>query len=310
MADISVAYSRISQNLPAIHAFVLVARYGNFTAAASALGMSQSAVSQRVRALELELGEKLFNREHRGVSLTHEGLRLHSHVQPAMLEIEKAVTTLFERKSVPRVRISADFTFSSFWLLPRLGDLRTGIGDDIEVQMLASQELIEVNSEECDISIHIRPFDGILERDVMLLQERVVDVCSPEFLEENGPIKNANQLLDQPLLSVSMQPDSEWQTWEGWFQALEIRDERSQPYMSFNNCDMVIQAAIDGQGIALGWLGLVDKAIEDGLLVQVTPDVVASEAGYVMSRDYTSPSRGPELIFDWIAENIGKPKSN
>lgn len=307
MADISWSYSKISQHLAGIHAFVIVARFGNFTAGAQALGMTQSAISQRIRTLELELGVKLFNREHRGVSLTNEGLRLISVVQPAISDIEKAMTVLLERKSKPRVRISADFAFSTFWLLPRLGYLREALGDEIEVQMLASQEPLGLGGDDCDISIHVGPFETMRDRDVLLFQESVFAVCSSEFLEKNGPFDHSKQLLDQPLLSLSRPPSAEWQTWQGWFQSLDITGERTHNYMSFNNYDMIVQSAVDGQGVALGWLGLIDDVIKRGSLVRATGDIVASNAGYIMSRDYSAPSRGPELIFDWIAANIDNP---
>ena len=107
------------------------------------------------------------------------------------------------------------------------------------------------------------------------------------------------------LLSLSRPPSAEWQTWQGWFESLGIADDRSRNYISFNNYDMVTQAAVAGDGVALGWLGLVDGLIRQGALVQVTEDVVVSDAGYVMSRDHHSALRGPQKVFDWIATQVG-----
>lgn len=304
MVDISWSYANISQHLAGIHAFVIVTRCGNFTAGAQMLGMSQSAISQRIRTLELELGVKLFNREHRGVSLTNDGLRLVNIVEPAISDIEKALTGLLEGKSKPRVRISVDFAFSTFWLLPRLGFLRAALGDQIEVQVLASQEPLALEGDDCDISIHVSPFEIMRDRDVLLFQESVFPVCSPKYLEQYGPFDRSEQLLDGPLLSLLRPPSAEWQTWEGWFHALGITSGSDHNYISFNNYDMVVQAAVDGQGVALGWSGLVDDAIKRGSLVSATGDIVASNAGYIMSRDYAAASNGPELVFDWIAANI------
>ncbi len=120
MADINLANRKLNQNLSGLFAFRVVARHGNFTGAAEALGLTQSAVSQRIKGLEIELGVVLFKREHRGVALTNEGLRLLSVVEPAMKQMQNSVASLMERKLKPRVRISADFAFSTFWLLPRL----------------------------------------------------------------------------------------------------------------------------------------------------------------------------------------------
>ncbi|WP_082008969.1 MULTISPECIES: LysR family transcriptional regulator [unclassified Leisingera] len=301
MSDISGINRKLSYYLVALHTFDLVARHGNFTGAAEALGLTQSAVSQKIKGLETELGIALFRREHRGVSLTNEGVRLLNVVRPAMTQMGNSVSSLMERKSRPRVRISADFAFSSFWLLPRLSHLRAELGDEIEIQILAAQVPPDDYGDDCDIKIHVAPRSSMADGDVMLLQERVTAVSSPAYLENHGPIAASAKLLDCHLLSLSKPASAEWQTWQGWFDRLGIAGERSKNYISFNNYDMVVQSAVAGDGIALGWLGLIDNLLEDGRLVQVTKDVVPSDAGYVMSRDYSSRLRGPNLVFDWIA---------
>ena len=270
------------------------------------LGISQSAISQRIRGLEIELGVVLFTREHRGVALTNEGMRLFGIVSPAMKQLGNSVTSLLERKSKPRVRLSADFAFSTLWLLPRLAHLRSELGEEIELQILASQSPVEVNNDDCDISIHVIPLHKMLDGDVLLLEERVAAVCSPAFLESNGPINSPSQLLDTQLLSLSKPASAEWQTWQGWFDGLGIAGERSRNYISFNNYDMVTQATLAGQGVALGWLGLIDGLLRNGSLVLATDDVVTSRAGYVMSRDYASLSTGPARVFDWIAAHAAE----
>ncbi len=300
MSDINLANRKLSQNLVGLFAFGLVAQHGNFTGAADALGLTQSALSQRVKGLELELGVTLFKREHRGVSLTNEGLRLLNVVGPAMKQIGGSVNALLERKSRPRVRISADFAFSTFWLLPRLSHLRAELGDEIEIQILASQVPPD-DRDDCDITIHVAPLKSMSDGDILLLEEQVAAVCSPGFLAESGDLSSAEQLLDAQLLSLSRPPSAHWQTWQGWFTRLGITGNRSSNYISFNNYDMVTQAAIAGDGVALGWLGLIDGLLQSGSLVQVTDDIVSSDAGYVMSRNNSNSLQGPERVFDWIA---------
>ncbi len=304
MTNISSTYRKLSHNLVGLCAFDLVAQFGNFTGAAEAMGISQSAVSQRIKALELELGVVLFKREHRGVTLSNDGMRLLNVVRPAMKQMGTSMTALLERKSKPRVRLSADFAFSTFWLLPNLPLLRSELGEEIEIQILASQVPADPYTDDCDINIHVGPLNKIVDGEIMLMREKVVAVCSPAFLEEN-PITSANDLLQLQLLSLSKPPSAEWQTWHGWFEALGIEGERSRSYNSFNNYDMVVQAAIAGQGVALGWLGLVDELLKDGSLVQITDDVVTSQSGYIMSMAHPSGVRGPNLIYDWIATHCG-----
>ncbi len=303
MAALNPANRKLLHNLVGLFAFDLVARHGNLTGAAEDLGLSQSALSQRIKKLEIELGVALFKREHRGVSLTSEGVRLFTVVRPAIQQMGGAVGSLLDRKLKPRVRISADFAFSTFWLLPNLSQLRLELGDEIELQMLASTAPPE-SSDDCDINIHVRPFDRMADGDVLLLEENVAAVCSPAFLQAHGPFASPAQLYDAPLLSLSRPPSAEWQTWQGWFESLGVTGTRSRNYSSFNNYNMVIQAALSGHGVALGWLGMIDQLIHDGQLVRATDDVVTSAAGYVMSRADRVISNGPDRVFDWIVDHI------
>ncbi len=304
MNDINRINTNLSRNLVALYAFEMVSQHGNFTSAGEALGLTQSSVSQRIKGLEADLGVVLFKREHRGVSLTNEGLRLLNVVSPAMRQMGYAVDSLIDRRSKPRVRISADFAFSTFWLLPRLGYLREEIGDEIEIQILASTVPPGLDDTDCDIQIHVAPINQIRPDEILLLEEIVAAVCSPQLLDKIGPIRSAADLLNVQLLSLSKPATAAWQTWQGWFDHLGVTGERRRNYISFNNYDMVTQAALSGEGVALGWIGLIDDLLSKGSLVAVTDDLVSSDAGYVMSRSHTSSGRGPKLVFDWIAEQV------
>ncbi len=304
MDDINKVNTSLSRNLVALYAFEMVARHGNFTSAGEALGLTQSSISQRIKGLEVDLGVVLFKREHRGVSLTYEGLRLLNVVRPAMAQMNFAVSSLLERKTKPRVRISADFAFSTFWLLPRLGYLREEIGEEIEIQILASTVPPDLDETDCDIQIHVAPKDQIKPDEILLLEEVVAAVCSPQLLEKIRPIQSSSDLLEIQLLSLSKPATAAWQTWQGWFDSLGIAGERKKNYISFNNYDMVTQAALSGDGVALGWIGLIDDLLDKGSLVTVTDDLVSSDAGYVMSLTHANSGRGPKLVFDWIADQV------
>ena len=165
MVDINISNRKLYQNLSGLFTFQLVAIHGNFTGAAESLGLTQSSVSQRIKGLEDELGVLLFRREHRGVTLTNDGLRLLNAVAPAMRQMHNSVASLLERKLKPRVRISADFAFSTYWLLPRLSQLRSELDDEIEIQILASLVPPQEDSDDCDITIHVRRASKVRNRD-------------------------------------------------------------------------------------------------------------------------------------------------
>ena len=305
MHDISQSNGKFYQNLSGLYVFHLVARHGNFTDAAEAIGQTQSSISQRIKGLEVELGVVLFKREHRGVALTNEGMRLLNVVAPAMTQMQNSVSSLLDRKLKPKVRISADFAFSTFWLLPRLSQLRSELNDEVEIQILASQVPPQDNADDCDINIHVGATEKMKKGDTMLLEERVVAVCSPDFLEKKGPFSSSRELLNTQLISLSRPPSAEWQTWQGWFASLDVVDHRTHNYMSFNNYDMVTQAAVSGEGVALGWLGLIDGLLRQGSLVQATRDVVVSNAGYIMTRDQDGMRQAPQRVYEWIARQVG-----
>ena len=305
MSDISQTNVKFYQYLSGLYVCHLVARHGNFTDAAAAIGQTQSSISQRIKSLETELGVLLFRREHRGVALTNEGMRLLNVVAPAMNQMQNSVASLLERKLKPKVRISADFAFSTFWLLPRLSHLRSELNDEVEIQILASQVPPQDNLDDCDITIHVGGTEKLNRGGTLILEERVAAVCSPDYLAKNGPFSGPEDLLKTQLVSLSRPPTAEWQTWQGWFRSLGIVDHRKHNYLSFNNYDMVTQAAVAGEGVALGWLGLIDGLLNHGTLVQATPDVVVSKAGYIMSQDSDGVRQAPQRVFDWIAKQAG-----
>lgn len=303
MKDISSVYGLLNRHLVSLCAFDLVARHGNFTGAARSLGVTQSAVSQRIKDLETSLGIALFKRDHRGAEITSDGSRLLASVRPALEMMGTAVADLVERRTKPRVRLSVDFAFATFWLLPRLPRLRDEL-KDVDVQILASQTPCESAGDDCDLVIYMTPVDDLGPRDVLLLREKVVAVCSPAFLSGHGPLGSAAALLDLPLLSLSGPPAAPWLNWQGWFAALGVGGERTCNQTSFSNYDLVIQAALDGQGVALGWLGLIDDLLAAGRLETATGDIVTSSVGYAITRRYTVRSDPLEHVFAWIAEQF------
>lgn len=305
MSDIRKTYAVVNRNLVGLSVFTVVAQHGNLTRAADILGISQSAMSQRIKNLEADLGLILFKREQRGVALTGDGLQLFQTMQPLMGQVNEAISSMIERKTKPRVRLSTDFAFSTFWLLPRLPFLRDEMDGEIDIQILTSQTPVSAAKSDCDLIVHMGSIKDMKDSDVLLLRERTIAVCSPSYLEKHGPFSSPDDLLGQQLLSLSRPPTALWHTWQSWFDGLGINGERTRDFTSFDNSHLVVQAAIAGQGVALGWLGLVDDTIKTGHLVQATDDIVSSEHGYVMSRTEGALTGAPKRVFDWIDQSIG-----
>lgn len=270
--------------LPALHALVCfeaAARHLNFTAAAAELGSTQPAVSLRVGQLETELGVPLFVRRHRGVSLTADGARLFEAVRQGLGVIGEVTEEILARQRHPQLTLATDFGFATYWLMPRLNALRLEM-PELEVRIITSQQAIDLRDEVIDIAIVFGEgnWPGCVAE--KLLPERVVPVCSPGFLDSAGWENGNVPWADVPLLHLERPAASRWMDWADWFRHAQLAEHRANHDLTFNNYPLVIQAAMSGQGVALGWLPLVEDLLAGGQLVSLAEEVSATERGYFL----------------------------
>ncbi|WP_445679322.1 LysR substrate-binding domain-containing protein [Radicibacter daui] len=286
-------------DLAALSLFDVVARLGNLTRAASELGLTQPSVSYQIRQLEEGLGCSLFERRHRGVDLTEEGRILRDAVQRALGTVEDALATLRRRRAAPTVGLVTDFAFASYILLPRLGRLKER-HPDIDVRVSASQVEVEPAGRGIDLSVSFGqlPVGG---RGVRLLQERVIALCSPGFLAAHGPLDDPAALARAPL--IHLDGPERWFSWPSWMQAVGWPWRPGVEGLHVNTFTLAIEAAMAGQGVVLGWLGLVDGLMDAGLLVPATGRVAVSEAGYILRLARTAPPAAL-AVADWLKEEL------
>ncbi|MBL4811999.1 MAG: LysR family transcriptional regulator [Rhodobacteraceae bacterium] len=297
MSDSSKTYRKFDQSLSGLYVFEQVAQHKSITKAAAAMGITQSAVSQKIRDLEARFGTTLFTRLHRGVSLTDDGKKLRASTAPAITQLLSAIETFAQRRAKPRVRLAMDFAFASFWFLPRLPHLRATLGDEIDIQVLTSQSPASISKQEHDILIDMRVAKP---GDIRLFGEQIIAVASPAYLRAHGPIAAPEALQNAALLGLTAPQGAHWHNWPSW-----LGTATAPASIDFNSYDLVIQAALAGQGIALGWLGLIDDKMTSGALVQVTNRRVSSDISYVLSRPSPSSHSGLGLVYDWIAQQSG-----
>ncbi|HXV32308.1 MAG TPA: LysR family transcriptional regulator [Sinorhizobium sp.] len=261
--------------------FVEVARRGNLTSAAAALKISQPAISYQIRRIEEQIGVDLLIRVHRGVELTPAGQRLYDIAKRAVDEIDDAVRTFRADQERSTIRLLTDYAFASLWLMPRMHAFRL-LYPDLDIQIVATQRLQGKVLGESDIAVAFGAQRDFGDDAALLLPEAVMPVCTPAFAEENGPFEDASSLAKSTLIhldSASPSPWIEWATYLSHFKT--VRDVQSGHVdLSFNTYSLVVQAAVGGQGIAIGWKGLVDEHISSGLLVSVGPTLDMRERGY------------------------------
>ena len=289
----------IQNHIAELHAFHVAAKHDSFTRAARELAVTQPALSQKIRRLEDVVGARLFLRKYRGIALTEAGQQLQDATRGAFEQLERNFGRMLTRGERKRVRISTDFAFAAHWLMARLPELRQAF-EELDLQVLTSQQAEEPGSGAADLSVTLQdsPEPGRNRR--VLLQERVIAVCSPGFAAQHGPFEHPSQLLRVPLLKLSAPPNAPWHSWQSWFASLGVEDDRlSQTPISLSNYTLVLQAAVEAQGVALGWLGLVDSFLETGQLQAACRATVSSERAYVMTRTKDAPSY-VRSVFDWI----------
>jgi putative choline sulfate-utilization transcription factor len=273
--------------MQALSMFESAARLASFTAAARELGSTQPAVSQRVVQLEENLGAALFERGHRGVTLTEDGVRLFEAVRQSLDTIRVATSDIRARHAAPAQRslkLLTDFGFATYWLMPRLSQFKA-LMPNVDVRITTAQDVIAADHDHADIVIGF----GDAETDwagrgtVKLFPERVTPVCSPAFLARHGKPGHPSDLINLPLLHLEPTNPERWLSWHGWFAAHGLAAPPAHRGITFNSYGFVAHAAIMGQGVALGWAPLVDELVASGQLIELFDTPVTTDAGYLLN---------------------------
>lgn len=273
--------------------FEAAARHLNFTAAAQELGSSQPAVSHRIGLLEDDLGVPLFKREHRGVSLTADGVHLFEAVHESLGGISNAVAKVRSRRTRQVLTVATDFGFATYWLMPRLAALRELL-PNLDVRIVTSQNEFDIRGEPVDIAIAFGAGQWPGCEAELIFPEITIPVCSPAFLANHALCGNSTDLTRLPLLHLESTEPVRWLTWENWFalHRLSMTDESHD--LTLNNYPIVIQAAIAGQGVALGWVPLIDELVRSGQLVTAVSRPIRTERGYFLVQP--DSQRSPESL--------------
>jgi LysR family glycine cleavage system transcriptional activator len=249
--------------LNTLRVFESGARRLSFTRAAEELHVTQAAVSHQIKALEDWLGTPLFLRLNRGLKLTPAAERYLRDVTAALDLISTATSQLMRPDDRRILSVATLDSFASMWLLPRLKDFRLQ-HPDIDLRIWSVDREVDV-FERGDVDLEIRYGDGNWPElsAIKLLDEEIFPVCSPAVAAGPPRLLSPADLKDQTLLHDIMVTD-----WNAWLDAAEVADIDSERGPGFNHSSLVIQAAIDGQGVALGRSVLVADALARGQLVR------------------------------------------
>ena len=258
-----------------IRVFEAAGRTGSFTAAAMETGLTQAAVSQRIRNLEGRLGTQLFDRKPRGVILTVDGEAWLPYVANALDMLQRSTQELFEQP-LNKITILASASIIQLWVAPRLNALVTDTNYQISLHTIN----IESDYISADSEIDVRYGSGSWKntRCEKLYDEKLSPLASPAILQ--------NKQLDwQELPRIAIAgPRLGWQQW-----ASQIAGAKSPvPTLRFDSFAQALAAATSGTGVLLGSLPLCAGSLEAGTLVRLSPLMIESDASYWMTSKYSA----------------------
>ena len=247
-------------SLDLLRGFEAAARLLSFTGAAVELFLTQSAVSRQMQQLEEQLGVKLFERRTRALVLTEAGELYYREVARALNQLREA-TVAVRAQTAPVVRVTTTVTFASLWLVPRLAAFQARHGD-VSVHVVADNTVRELERMSLDVAVRYCP-ESLAGKDaVRLFGERVMPVASPAFLRKH-PVRTLADLMRLPLLELDDPAGTGlWLSWKVWCEAMQLPPPRRSG-LAFSHYDQIVQAAMAGQGVALGRVPLVDEYLAD-----------------------------------------------
>ena len=268
--------------LQALGVFEAAARLGSFTAAGHELGLSQPAVTRQIRALEHRLGTNLFVRTANRSELSEAGRRLRDHVATGFDAIEAGLAELAELADPTGTFVLAAHPgIAQAWVVPRLDQINAVLGDlDLRLWLFDRDAELEDGSFDAAIRVGSGAFPGQDAR--LLFPEVVVPVASPAVAREHGldAASSAADVYRAPFIHMD-DGDRPWMTWTDWLATFDLTLTRSPGRVLFHNYPMVLQRALLGHGIALGWRPLIDAYVDGGALEIVGPEVRSDRAYYV-----------------------------
>jgi LysR family transcriptional regulator, glycine cleavage system transcriptional activator len=286
-------------------AFEAAARHLSFTKAAGELFLTQSAVSRQIQALEESLDGRLFERRTRALLLTEQGQLLYKVVQEVLQTLQAATEKLRGAAAVRTVTVTTTPGFASLWLIPRLNGYLQG-HPGVDVRISATYD--EVNLERDGLDLAIRYVkDALMEGKRPLFEESVIPVCSPPLAADAArPLREPADLRAHVLLHME-DSQASWIEWNLWLHAHGLRDLAPAGVLHFSQYDQLVQAAANGQGVALGRLPLLRRMLRDKQLVTPFKKSVVSSRGYYVLRSARAAGKQDVTEFEaWLIEETKK----
>jgi LysR family glycine cleavage system transcriptional activator len=296
-------------NLPPLaffQGFEAAARTLSFTKAAEELFITQSAVSRQIKALEDHLGIRLFERRPRSLALTENGQALHRISADVLERLQTATDQLRAASRTRQLSITTTTGFASLWLIPRLQRF-TSLHPDVDVRISATTDTLNLERSLVDLAVRYCPPESVPEGAVRLFGEEMIPVCAPALLRDRTrPLKRPQDLAHHVLLHFDY-PGAHrlFMDWGTWLTSLGVGDLKAAGALHFSQYEQMIQAAISGQGVALGRQPLVNDLIKSGMLAAPFKQaMVGSRSYFIIESPLAAGKPHVRQFAAWLIEEV------
>jgi LysR family transcriptional regulator, glycine cleavage system transcriptional activator len=283
--------------------FEAAARAGSCSAAAREFNLTQPSVSRNIATLESLLGTPLFTRSHNGMTLTQEGQHLHAALAEGFQRVESAIREIIAQQTRKQVvELSLSTAFVTHWLIPRLREFHEAFPEvDLRFQLISGtlrgppgnvDLAMRMMSADAEANYHSWPFGP----------EFIIPVCSPAYLRSHGTLERPVVEKGHVLLHLS-DPLLDWEKF--WGGTLASRRTPNMTWIEFSDYAVVLQAAMNGEGIALGWVTAASRALSAGKLVAASARRIRTGRSYHLYTPRSKPVR--EVVFairDWLVREM------
>lgn len=286
--------------LNAIRVFESAGRLGTFAAAADELGVTPSAVSHQVAALEQHLGLKLFTRTGRRIALNGAGEAYLRQVGACFDRLGDATARLRSGGAPTALTVICAPSFASKWLLPRIGDFASG-HPQWQVRIVASTQRSLAGEADAGIFYGAPDDPGLVT--VPIVRERLVVLCNPSLLERGPPLEQPGDITGHVLIEANNR-----RVWRNWLDMHGIGEGDVRTMMSVERSLFAIDAAVRGLGIILESDFLAADELADGRLVAPFADIEnmqAEEAYFLCVRAAARDAPPVKAFTDWVRRETG-----
>jgi len=306
LPTIAISIMRITPLPPlqCLVAFEAVMRHASFTKAATELHLTQSSISRQIAQLEDFLGRPLFVREHRSLRLTIAGEAYAQHVQALLSNCSEATLNIMKRHGDLELTIACSSGIAILWLTPRLGQFRAA-HPDIKLRMIVRDSLASLSPAEFDVGMYyLREELASHFTARRIFGEEVFPVCSPDYLGQR--LLAPAELVHETLLTLE-DGQRQWTSWQEWFRLNGVVMPKAPDSITINQYAELVQMAILGQGVVLGWRYMIDDCLTQGLLVRATRESANPGGGYyVVSPNERSQNQAARLFTRWLFEQAAQ----